>query len=186
MKRFLSLVSLVALSAQARTYKIDVSHASVGFVVKHLMLTKVHGQFKVFDGEVTLNDKTKALEKANGSIDANSIDTNNEKRDAHLKSPDFFDTAKNPKLSFKLTKVEDGKATGELTMHGMTKPVTLDYQVAGPTKDPWGNEVVVLAATGKINRKDWGLTWNKALESGGVLVSEEVELEINAEANSKK
>lgn len=180
---------LLAASAQGASYSIDTEHSSVGFTIKHLVISKVKGQFKTFNGEFTLDDKKGTLAKAEGNVDAASIDTGVAERDKHLKSADFFDVVKFPKLSFRLKKFEGdksgGQATGDLTIHGVTKPVTLKVEIGGGVTDPWGNKKFAFSASGKINRKDFGLTWNKAIEAGGVMVGEEVELQIEVEGTAK-
>ena len=178
---------LPTASNAASTYDIDSSHASAAFSVKHMMVTNVRGEFGKVTGTVVIDDKNPSKSTVNVEIDASTIDTRNEKRDGHLKSPDFFDAAKYPKVTFKLTKVAKAgkgklKVTGLLTMRGVSKSVTLD--VEGPTaemKSPWGQAVRGVYATATINRKDWGLTWNKTLEAGGVLVGEEVKIIIDVE-----
>ena len=163
-------------------WTIDPTHSEVGFKVKHMMFTNVSGQFETYDATITTeeDDFTKATIEFSAHID--SINTGNSDRDNHLKSADFFDAEKNPKLTFvsnSLVKKGDAyEITGELTLHGITKTVKLETEVSGLLKDPWGNTKVGLNATGKINRTDFGLTWNSALETGGVLVSEEVKLNI--------
>jgi polyisoprenoid-binding protein YceI len=164
-------------------YNIDGSHSTAEFSVRHLMITNVRGRFGTLSGTVDFDATNPASSKVNVTIDATSIDTRDAKRDAHLKSADFFETDKYPTITFISTKVEKSGAgytcTGELTMHGVTGPVTLE--VDGPSaeqKDPWGNQRAGASATAKLNRKDWGLHWNGALEAGGVLVGEQVKLEI--------
>jgi polyisoprenoid-binding protein YceI len=183
-------LALAAGAAGAAEYTIDPSHTTSGFAVKHLMVSTVHGAFGKTTGTVNLDDKDPTKSTIDVTIDASTIDTREPKRDTHLKSADFFDVAKHPTITFKSTKIEkDGanyKVTGDLTMHGVSKPVVLT--VVGPTaasKSPWGQTVRAVSASGKINRKDWGLNWNKALEAGGVLVGEEVTLEIEAELIKK-
>lgn len=178
-------------AAYASDYDIDSAHSSTGFSVKHLAISTAKGSFTKVGGTVSIDDKDVTKSKVDVTIDASSIDTHEPKRDAHLKSPDFFDVAKYPNIVFKSTKVEKAgknklKVTGDLTMHGVTKPLTL--AVEGPTpemKSPFGTTVRAASMTGKLNRKDWGLTWNKALEAGGVLVGDEVTLEISAELVKK-
>jgi polyisoprenoid-binding protein YceI len=183
-------VSFLFLSpalAPASTWDLDPVHSSVEFSVRHLMVTTVKGHFQKVTGVVELDEKDAAKSKVEVSIDTASIDTREAKRDAHLKSPDFFDAAKYPAVTFKSTKIEKAgkgkfKVTGDLSMHGVTKPVVL--LVEGPSasiKDPYGRTVRGVMATGKLDRKDWGMAWNKALDSGGFVVSDEVKLEINAE-----
>jgi polyisoprenoid-binding protein YceI len=183
-------LALAAGAAGATEYTVDSAHTSSGFAVKHLMVTTVHGAFGKTTGTVNFDEKDPTKSTVDVTIDASTVDTREPKRDAHLKSADFFDVAKFPNLTFKSTKIEkDGanyKVHGDLTMHGVTKPIVLT--VTGPTapsKSPWGQTVRAVSATGKLNRKDWGLNWNKALEAGGVLVGEEVTLEIEAELIKK-
>lgn len=183
---------LSAVSAQAANYKVDAGHSSVGFAIKHLVVSTVKGQFNEFDGTFVYNEKTKTIESASGEIKASSIDTNEPKRDDHLRSPDFFGVdPKNPAspnnvIKFKLTKYtkkndKEGKAVGDLTIRGITKPVTLEVEIGGTVKDPYGNERMGFEAEGKINRKDFGIAWNKALETGGLVVGDEVKLELHVE-----
>lgn len=191
MRRFAWLpIALLALApglAGASTWDIDPAHSNIEFSVRHLMVSTVKGHFQKVSGVVELDEKNIAASSVEVTIDAASVDTREPKRDGHLKSPDFFDVAKYPAITFKSTKVEKAgghklKVTGDLTMHGVTKPVVL--MVEGPTpaiKDPFGRTVRGATATGRINRKDWGISWNKALDTGGVMVSEEVALELNAE-----
>jgi polyisoprenoid-binding protein YceI len=180
-------LALVAGGAEAQSarWAIDASHSSATFGIRHMMVTTVRGQFNVLSGsvEVVGNDPTTA--KVSVTIDAASIDTRDAKRDEHLRSADFFDVAKFPTLTFVSKKVEraaNGKLamTGDLTIRGVTREVVLDLE--GPTaevKDPWGNSRVGLIGTTTIDRKDYGLTWNKALETGGLLVGEDVTITID-------
>lgn len=181
----------VAGAALASEWDIDATHTTAQFSVKHMMVTTVRGTFDKVAGTVNLDDKDLTRSSVEVVIDASSIDTREPKRDAHLKSPDFFDVAKTPSITFKSTKVERAgkgklKVTGDLTMHGVTRPVALNVEGPSPElKNPWGKTVRAFVATGKINRKDWGLNWNKALEAGRVLVSDEVQLQIDAEVVQK-
>ncbi|MBY0486399.1 MAG: YceI family protein [Flavobacteriaceae bacterium] len=163
-------------------WTIDPTHSEVGFKVKHMMFTNVSGQFDTYDAIITTEDFDFSTASIEFSANIDSINTGNSDRDNHLKSADFFDAEKNPKLTFVssslVKKGDDYELTGELTLHGVTKTVKLETEVSGLLKDPWGNTKVGLNATGKINRTDFGLTWNSALETGGVLVSEEVKLNI--------
>ena len=178
----LSLASLVASSALfAGTYNVDASHSNVGFKVKHLMISNVNGKFDTFSGNFEYDEKTKTLKSLVGEAKVASINTEDAKRDAHLKSADFFDEANHPTLTFKLDKVDGNLAYGKLTIRGVTKDVKLDLENNGTAVDPWGNTRVALALTGKINRTDFGLKWNKTLEAGGVLVDETVKLNIEVE-----
>lgn len=182
-----SFLVLSPALAQASTWDIDPVHSSVEFSVRHMMVSTVKGHFPKVKGTVELDEKDPTKSTVEVSIETASIDTREAKRDAHLKSAAFFDAAKFPAIAFKSTKVEKAgkgkfKVTGDLTMHGITKPVVL--AVEGPSasiKDPYGRTVRGVMATGKLDRKDWGMTWNQALDSGGMVVSDEVKLEINAE-----
>ncbi|MBV2169632.1 MAG: YceI family protein [Bdellovibrio sp.] len=172
------------------TWQIDPAHSSANFSVKHMMIAKVHGGFEKVSGTLHYDpsDITKASIEA--SIDATSINTREAQRDGHLKSADFFDVEKYPTLNFKSKKVEkdgeDLKVTGDLTIHGVTKEVVL--AVEGPTaemKDPYGNIKIGISATTKIKRKDFGLTWNAALEAGGVLVGDDVAISLDIQFAKK-
>ena len=164
-------------------WNIDGSHSSAEFSVRHLMITNVKGRFGTLSGTVDYDPEKPEASQIDVTIDATSVDTRDEKRDAHLRSPDFFDTEKFPSITFKSTgvkKTDDGfAATGDLTIHGVTKSVTLEVEgPSDPNKDPWGNTRIGASAHAKINRKDFGLNWNAALEAGGVLVGEQVKISI--------
>lgn len=164
-------------------WAIDPTHSEIGFKVKHMMLTNVSGQFTNFTAEAETNSDSFDNAKFSFNGDIDSVSTGNADRDGHLQSADFFDAAQFPKLTFEstsFTKKSEGeyKLEGNLTVHGVTKPVTLDAEFGGIAKDPWGNTKAGFSITGKLNRKDFGLTWNSALETGGVLVGEEVKLAI--------
>lgn len=167
-------------SVFAATYKIDADHTTVSFKIRHI-LTNVQGHFKEFEGTFDYDPDKPETWTTNATIQAASIDTNVAPRDKHLRSADFFDVEKYPTLTFKSTGVTDAtqtsaKLNGLLTIHGVEKPVVLDLQILGVAKDPWGNVIASFTATTKVNRKDFGLTWNKALETGQLLVGEEVEI----------
>jgi len=190
------LVLLAAATAPAPSgatrYEVDDQHTSVTFAVRHLF-TEVEGRFRTFGGEIVFDPAAPEQASIKGTIDTASIDTNVQKRDEHLRSADFFDVAKYPKIEFTSTGVSDidkatnkGKILGNLTMHGVTKPVVLDAQFLGAATDPWGNRKAGFAATTTINRKDFGLGWNKALESGGLLVGDEVTIRINVEGDVRE
>ncbi|HXR37001.1 MAG TPA: YceI family protein [Candidatus Binataceae bacterium] len=174
-------------STAATTWNIDPVHSAVEFKVRHMMISHVKGHFTKISGVMTLDEADIAKSQVDVSIDAASIDTRDDQRDAHLKSADFFDVEKFPALTFKstrVTRVGDGELSvaGDLTAHGVTRPVVL--AVEGPTppaKDPWGFVRVGLSATTKINRKDFGLTWNTALEHGGILVGDEVGINLDVQ-----
>jgi polyisoprenoid-binding protein YceI len=184
---------LLAAPAAAETFQLDQDHTKVMFSVRHLGISKVTGRFTKFEGSFDYDAGQPKSWKTDATIDASSINTDVEARDKHLRSADFFDVEKCPKIEFKSTKVtgvKGGKAKlhGDLTIHCVTKPVVLDLEINGSVKDPWGGTHVGASATGKINRKDFGLTWNKALETGGLLVGEEVEitLEVDGKAGGGK
>jgi polyisoprenoid-binding protein YceI len=179
----LSLASLLASTALfAGTYNVDVSHSDIGFKIKHMMISNVKGSFDTFSGVIEYDEATKTFKAITGKIETNSINTANEKRDTHLKSADFFDAVQYPEITFVLKKVEENSAYGELSIRGIKKVVKLELENNGIAKDPWGNQRMGLSLKGEINRKDFGLNWNKALETGGVLVGETVKLEIELEA----
>jgi polyisoprenoid-binding protein YceI len=181
----LALMAPALALAQTSTWNFDSSHTHASFTVRHLVISNVRGEFGKTTGMVMLDEKDITKSKVNATIDVGSIDTREPKRDEHLRSPDFFDAAKYPTITFTSTKVEkagDGlKVTGNLTMKGVTKPVVLD--VEGPTgeiKDPWGNTRRGLSASATINRQDWGVSWGKIIEAGPV-VGDTVKIEIEAE-----
>ena len=168
------------------TYKVDPAHSTIGFSIDHLVINTVHGRFRQFDGSIAIDpDSGNALKEATATIQSKSIDTDISKRDDHLRSPDFFDAEKFPTITFEAKEVKkDGNQqvlAGKFTMHGVTKDVSLPVTVKGPIKDPWGNTRIGLEVNTKLNRKDYGLTWNKALEAGGLMVGEDVTIQINAE-----
>ena len=173
---------------EAKTTKwvLEPTHSEVQFKAKHLMITNVTGSFKTISASVEAENADFSNAKISFSAETASVSTNNEPRDGHLKSPDFFDAAKFPAIKFEAAayNASEGKVTGELTIKDVTKPVTLAVEFTGTQKDPWGNERAGFSLSGKINRKDWGLNWNAALETGGVLVSEEIK--INAEVQFVK
>lgn len=182
---------LAAGRADAAAWDIDSGHSSAQFSVRHLMVSNVRGEFGKVSGTVDYDAKDPGKAKVEATIDAGTISTRDEKRDGHLKSPDFFDVAKFPTITFKSKRVQSAgagkvKLVGDLTIHGVTKEVTLD--VEGPSaemKDPWGNVKAGATATTKINRKDFGLTWNKSLDGGGVVVGDEVTITIDVELLKK-
>ncbi len=192
MKRLIaSAAAIFALAlplvASASTWTIDPEHSNVGFKVRHLMVSNVRGNFEKHSGTVDINDKDITKSKVAVTIDTASINTNVAKRDTHLRSADFFDVAKYPTMTFVSKRVAKAgkdrlKVTGDLTLHGVTREVVLD--VEGPSlesKDPWGNVRRGASASTTINRKDFGLLWNKALESGGVVVGDEVTITLEIE-----
>jgi polyisoprenoid-binding protein YceI len=169
------------------TWNIDPAHAQAEFKVKHMMISNVKGYFTTIKGSMSLNEADITKSRVEATIDAASINTREPQRDAHLKSPDFFDVEKFPTLSFKSTHVSRGGeaelvVSGDLTIHGVTQKVDFDVEgPSAPTKDPWGNTRLGLSATTKINRKDFGLVWNGLLETGGVLVGDDVTITLEIE-----
>lgn len=192
----LGIVSTLSLAvpaaAGASQWDIDPAHSTAEFAVRHMMVSTVKGQFGKMTGSVNLDDKDPTKSQVDITIDASTIDTHEPKRDGHLKSPDFFDVAKYPTITFRSTKIAKGskgkyKVTGDLNMHGVTRSVVLDVEgPTGPVKNMMGQMTRGAVATGKFNRKDWGLNWNKPMEqAGGVLVGDEVKIEINAELTER-
>jgi len=190
------LASVLAASAAspalaADTYTFDKAHTTVLFQVRHL-LTNVTGKFKDFDGAIQVDRVNPAASTVDFTVQTASIDTSEPKRDEHLRSADFFDVATHPRLSFRSTSVKPAgkdtyQVTGDLTTHGVTKPVTLTVTFLGSTKDPFsGNEKLGFDVTGSLNRQDFGIKWNKTLDSGGVLVGDEVKVQVSVEANKAK
>ncbi|KPL07905.1 protein yceI precursor [bacterium SM23_57] len=188
-KLFLAVFALILLVAEesvASSWALDDAHSSIGFKVKHLMVANVHGEFKDFDVTVDYNEDDISKSKVQVNINVASIDTENEKRDTHLKSADFFDVANFPTMTFvskRIMKSGDSyKMTGDLTIRGVTKEVTLNVdELTPPVKDPWGGTRMGASATGTINRTDFGLKWNVPLETGGLLVGEDVKMIIELE-----
>jgi polyisoprenoid-binding protein YceI len=188
---FLALFFALPILGHAATWQIDPDHSSFQFKVRHLMVSNVKGDFNKVKGVVTMDDKDVANLKVELTIDAASVNTGHAKRDEHLRAADFFDVAKYPTITFVSKKVMGAgpdklKVIGDLTIHGVTKEITVD--VEGPTqevKDPWGNFRRGATGITKINRKDFGLTWNRALETGGVVVGEDVDIFVEIELVKK-
>jgi polyisoprenoid-binding protein YceI len=175
------------LSELTGDYVLDTAHSRIGFVARHAMVTKVRGQFDEFEGGAHIDGDNPAASTAKLVIQAKSIETRNKQRDDHLRSNDFLDMDNHPTIEFVSTGVEqesdtEFKVTGDLTVRGVTKPVTVDFELTGAENDPWGNFRIGFEGKVVINRKDWGVSWNTALESGGVLVSEKVTLEFDLAA----
>lgn len=183
---FLVALAAPALAlADAATWNIDPAHTQTNFAVRHLVISTVRGEFKKTTGTVKYDDKDPTKSSVEATIDTASIHTREDKRDEHLKSPDFLDVQKYPTLTFKSTKVEKAggdkyKVTGDLTLHGTTKPVVLDATLTQPIKDPMGKTRMGLQASTKINRQDFGVKWSKTIEAGPV-VGDEITIEINSE-----
>lgn len=174
-------------SMSTTAWNFDNSHSSVGFNVRHMMIAKVHGAFSSWSGTLLLDATDLTKSSVNVSVDVASINTKDEKRDGHLKSADFFDVANTPTMTFVSTKVESAGGDelavhGDLTIRGITKPIILKVELGGEGKDPWGNTRRGFEGKATINRKDFGLSWNAALETGGVLVSEKVEIVVDVQA----
>lgn len=170
----------------AGTYHLDPTHTTVGFVAKHLMVTKVRGRFSDVDGTITIAEEPLASSVA-VTMQSASVDTRSDDRDAHLRSADFLDVEQYPTLSFRSTAVrhvrgERFAVDGDLTIKDVTRPVTLDMELDGVVADPWGGSRLAFTARTEIDREDWGLTWNVALETGGVLVSKKIVIEIEGQA----
>jgi polyisoprenoid-binding protein YceI len=174
----------------AEKYEFDTSHTTVAFQVRHIF-TWMTGRFREFSGAVHVDKANPAASSVEFTIQAKSIDTNDAKRDEHLRTPDFFDVATHPTITFKSTSVkplggDNYEVTGNLTMRGVTKQVTLPVAFLGAGKDPWGNEKMGFEIATTLNRKDYGINWNKALDQGGVVVGDEVRVQIGVEANKAK
>jgi polyisoprenoid-binding protein YceI len=185
--KYLFLACLIPTFAYCADYKLDVSHTNIGFKVKHLVVSTVNGRFNKFDGTFKYDEKKKVLSDIKVMIDANSIDTNDVDRDKHLRSEDFLDVEKNKTLEFvstKITKKAGNKyiVVGDLTIRGSKKSVTLKAQLDGPVADPWKNMKLALTAETQIKRSDFGLIWNKKLETGGLLVDDKINIIIEGES----
>ena len=159
----------------ATKWNLDTTHSEITFKVRHMMISNVKGAFNTFTAEVEAEDDTFKNAKVSATIQTDSIDTNNADRDTHLKSADFFNTEQNPTITFESASLADD-VTGHLTINGVTKPVQLEVEFGGINQDPWGNTKAGFTFEGKIKRSDFGLNWNAALETGGVLVSDEVKI----------
>lgn len=181
------MTTLTVPETKITTWNIDPAHSSAQFKVKHMMISNVKGEFTKITGKLELDEEDITKSRVENSIDANSINTRELQRDGHLKSSDFLDVEKYPALTFKSTSLQkkgngDLAVTGDLTIHGVTRPVTLEVEESSaPVKDPWGGTRMGVSATTKINRKDFGLTWNTALETGGIMVGDEVAITLDVE-----
>jgi polyisoprenoid-binding protein YceI len=173
------------MTTQTTTWNIDPAHTVAEFKVRHMMISNVKGHFSKVSGGLSLDESNVANSSVQASIEAASIETRDDQRDAHLKSADFFDVEKYPLISFKSDKIKQNgelSVEGDLTIHGVTRRVTFDIEgPTPPTKDPWGNTRIAISGSTKINRKDFGLTWNAALETGGILVGDEVTINLDVE-----
>ena len=179
---------LVVRVFAADTYNLDSNHSTIGFSVSHLVINNVHGKFNEFKGTVVVENN--AIKEAKGTIEVKSIDTGIAKRDDHLRTPDFFDAQKYPTITFVSKKAEkhgdETVLTGEFSMHGMTKEITLPVKISGPITDPWGGTRIGLHAKTKISRKEFGVSYNATSKTGSAVVGDEIEIEINAEAVKAK
>lgn len=180
-----------ANEAAADTYMIDKAHTSIGFSVRHMVISNVKGHFNEFEGEFLFDQKTAEIKNAEIKINVASIDTNEKKRDDHLRTADFFDAKKNPYIIFKLKSCDskDGgklNGTGEITIRGVTRTIDLTGEFLGAVKDPWGNDRVGFSARGELDREDFGIVYNKLLEAGGLIVGKQVKLIIEVEGVKKK
>ena len=179
-------IAMNSNSFGADKYEIDVSHTYIGFSIKHMVISTVKGSYTEFSGTIIVDENDLARSSVGIVIKANSITTNNEKRDNHLKSPDFFDVEKYPEVTFrsKTVKKKDGNyiVEGELTIHGVSKNVAITFSRLGPIKNPWGKQVIAIEGELTIDRTDYGLNFNKTLETGGLLVGNEVKIELTIEA----
>jgi len=174
----------------AKDYEVDASHSTVGFVVRHIV-SKVNGSFKKFEGRFSFDPSNPAASKLTAEVAVASVDTNEPKRDIHLRGEDFFNAEKFPKFTFvskKFTPAGDKKfkMSGDLTLRGVTKPVIFDVDFFGEGEDPWGGHRIGFEATTQVNRKDYGISWNKALDKGGFVVGDEVTINVNVEGREKK
>jgi polyisoprenoid-binding protein YceI len=169
----------------AGTYEIDPAHSTVEFVARHLMISKVRGSFDKFSGQIHIAEDP-LQSSAEVTIDASSVNTRDPQRDGHLRSPDFLDVENHPTLEFRSTKLDptgdEWRLEGELTVRGVTRPVTLQVSHEGAAVDPWGNQRLGFTAHTEVDREQWGLTWNQTLETGGVLVSKKIAIDLNVEA----
>jgi len=181
-----SALALAVVAASAADYQVDPVHSTVGFAIKHLGISEVRGAFTNFTGKISYDSAKPEEFKANGTVEVASITTGNKMRDEHLRSGEFFDAAKLPEIKFATTgiKKDDGEwvVTGQFTLHGVTKEIKLRGELNGPVQDPWGKTRIGLSATTKINRLDYGITWNKMLDRGGAMIGEEVKISLNIEA----
>ena len=178
-------MTTTAIAGDRTTWTIDPSHSTIEFVAKHMMITTVKGRFAEFEGTIVGDEQNLADSTVEVTMQAASLDTRSEQRDAHLRSPDFLDVETYPTVTFRSTRIQGTKdefqLTGDLTIRGVTRPITLDVTFEGEGKDPWGGTRASFSAKGKFDRRDFGLTWNVALETGGILVSNEVKINIEAQ-----
>lgn len=187
---FLGLLAM-AMPALAAQYEIDAAHSAISFKIKHLTISNVKGTFDDFAGTFTFDPAAPAASSVEAVIQVASISTGNEKRDEHLRAPDFFDAAQFPTITFKstslaMTSATEGVLKGNLTMHGVTREVTLALVFNGAIKDPWGNDKAGFSATGKLDRTEFGLAYGKVMEGGGLMIGNDVEFALEIEGTAKK
>ena len=190
MKRILSAVLLLILMtaslSTAATFAIDPVHSSIGFKIKHMVISKVRGSFGQFEGIIEFDEVDPALGSVSATITMDSIDTGDQKRDEHLRDADFFNTAEFPTMTFSSKEItkdgDDWQLKGNLTLHGVTRPVALKLEYNGSVDDPWGNHRVGFAAEGKIDRRDYGISWNNTLDKGGLALGNDVTIQLEIEA----
>lgn len=182
--------SVTRVAAETARYDVDPDHSTIGFSVDHMVVSKTRGQFTEYAGFIEMDPDAKTVKAIEATIKTPSITTNHQKRDTHLKGPDFFDVDKYPTMTYKMKsyhKTGDGyTAVGDLTLHGVTKEITLVGNFNGLNKDPWGNTRAGFTAEGTVNRKDFGINWNKALDNGGVIVGNEVLIKLDVECIKAK
>ncbi len=173
-------MSVTTTTLPTGTWTVDPAHTEVGFVARHLMVTKVRGSFSAVSGTVVAADPITGS-SVDVTVEMASVETRSADRDAHLKSADFFDVENFPTMTFKSTSFDGAELVGDLTIKGVTQPVTFDVEFEGVQTDPWGNTKAGFSATAKVNRKDWGLNWNAAIEGGGVLVSDKIDIVLDVQ-----
>ncbi|MFQ6114400.1 MAG: YceI family protein [bacterium] len=186
---FFSLL-ITSFAFGADKYQFDMAHTSIGFSIRHMLLSNVKGSFKEFTGTILFDEKDITKSSVNITIKTASLDTDNQERDGHLKSAEFFDVEEHPEITFKSRRIEkndDGYVlVGELTIKGVTKEVSFPFSLVGPVKDPWGNDRFGAEANLKINRQDFGVSWSKVMDNGGLVVGNDVKIELNVEAVKAK
>jgi polyisoprenoid-binding protein YceI len=179
-------IRTVPAAGTKTTWKLDPSHSTVEFSAKHLMITTVKGRITDVEGTIHMDEKNPGNSSVEATLKAKSVDTRTDQRDQHLRSADFLDVEKYPEIKFRSTRIQGDKQsfklTGDLTIREVTRPITLDVDFEGATKDPWGGERVGFSANGKIDRRDFGLTWNQALETGGVVVGNDIKISLEVQA----
>ena len=180
---FLMLGLIASPVFALEAYKLDAVHSNVGFNIKHMMVSRVVGSFDTFDGTIAFDKADLANSKISMTIEVKSISTRNDKRDEHLRSPDFFDAAKYPTITFVSKKISEGSIIGDLTMKGVTKEVTIPATIEGPVKTPMNTEAIGINATFTINRQDFGVSYNKTLDQGGLALGNDVNIDVSIEAD---